>query len=193
MFDVLSATVPSGNVAFPLVNTTLNFGASLVLPCTFVDVRVLILPSSYSDLVKAGNKFPFRPGMTASVDIMTTTKNDALSVPLASVTTRNPEQDKKEEENNQGPNSNARQTSDQTKPKKQAEDKTVIFVNENGVAKMVEVKTGISDYDNIEILSGVSEGAEIISGPFTAVSKRLKDGDKVRQAEKKEPEKKNDN
>ena len=58
---------------------------------------------------------------------------------------------------------------------------------------MVEVKTGISDYDNIEILSGVSEGAEIISGPFTAVSKRLKDGDKVRQAEKKEPEKKNDN
>ena len=160
---------------------------------TEFEVRILILPSSYSDLVKAGNKFPFRPGMTASVDIMTTTKNDALSVPLASVTTRNPEQDKKEEENNQGPNSNARQTSDQTKPKKQAEDKTVIFVNENGVAKMVEVKTGISDYDNIEILSGVSEGAEIISGPFTAVSKRLKDGDKVRQAEKKEPEKKNDN
>ena len=58
---------------------------------------------------------------------------------------------------------------------------------------MVEVKTGISDYDNIEILSGITDGAEIITGPFTAVSKRLKDGDKVRQAEKKEPEKKVEN
>ena len=58
---------------------------------------------------------------------------------------------------------------------------------------MVEVKTGISDYDNIEILSGIADGAEIITGPFTAVSKRLKDGDKVRQAEKKEPEKKAEN
>jgi HlyD family secretion protein len=160
---------------------------------TEFEVRILMLPTSYQDLVKAGNKFPFRPGMTASVDILTTTKPNALSVPLASVTTRNPEDEKKEGENNGGPNSNARQTSDQTKPQKKVEDKTVIFINDNGVAKMVEVKTGISDYDNIEILSGITEGAEIITGPFTAVSKRLKDGDKVRQAEKKEPEKKPEN
>ena len=160
---------------------------------TEFEVRILMLPTSYHDLVKAGNKFPFRPGMTASVDILTTTKPNALSVPLASVTTRNPEDEKKEGENNGGPNSNARQTSDQNKPQKKVEDKTVIFINDNGVAKMVEVKTGISDYDNIEILSGITEGAEIITGPFTAVSKRLKDGDKVRQAEKKEPEKKSEN
>jgi HlyD family secretion protein len=160
---------------------------------TEFEVRILMLPTSYQDLVKAGNKFPFRPGMTASVDILTTTKPNALSVPLASVTTRNPEDEKKEGENNGGPNSNARQTSDQTKPQKKVEDKTVIFINDNGVAKMVEVKTGISDYDNIEILSGITDGAEIITGPFTAVSKRLKDGDKVRQAEKKEPEKKPEN
>lgn len=158
---------------------------------TEFEVRILILTSSYQDLIKVGNKFPFRPGMTASVDILTTTKNNALSVPLASVTTRNPEDEKKSEENNGGgPNSNARQTSDQNKPQKKAEDKTVIFVNDKGVAKMVEVKTGISDYDNIEILSGIADDAEIIAGPFTAVSKRLKDGDKVRQMEKKEPEKK---
>jgi len=161
---------------------------------TEFEVRILMLPTSYQDLVKVGNKFPFRPGMTASVDILTTTKNNALSVPLASVTTRNPEQEKKEGENQGGgPNSNARQTSDQSKPQKKVEDKTVIFVNDKGVAKMVEVKTGISDYDNIEIVSGIAEGAEIITGPFTAVSKRLKDGDKVRQAEKKEPEKKVEN
>jgi HlyD family secretion protein len=152
---------------------------------TEFEVRILLLKSSYDDLVKAGNRFPFRPGMTASVDVMTTTKPNALSVPLASVTTRNPEEENKEGEGN-GPGSNARQTSDQSKPQKKVEDKTVVFVNENGVAKMVEVTTGISDYDNIEILSGIAEGAEIITGPFTAVSKRLKDGDHVRSTQKKD-------
>ena len=58
---------------------------------------------------------------------------------------------------------------------------------------MVEVKTGISDYDNIEILSGISDSTEIVTGPFTAVSKRLKDGDKIGKLEKKEPEKKAEN
>jgi HlyD family secretion protein len=161
---------------------------------TEFEVRILMLTSSYQDLIKEGNKFPFRPGMTASVDIHTTTKDNALSVPLAAVTTRNPDAEKKEEGDNNGePNSNARQTSDTSKPQKKSEDKTVVFVNDNGAAKMVEVKTGISDYDNIEILSGLADGAEIITGPFTAVSKRLKDGDKVRQMEKKDPEKKADN
>ena len=63
----------------------------------------------------------------------------------------------------------------------------MIFVNDNGVAKMVEVKTGISDYDNIEILSGVSDSTEVVVGPFLAVSKRLKDGEKIRRMESKEP------
>ena len=66
----------------------------------------------------------------------------------------------------------------------------MIFVNDKGVAKMVEVKTGISDYDNIEILSGISDSTEVVTGPFLVVSKRLKDGEKIRMAEKKE-EKKN--
>src|SRR5687767_13885103 len=160
---------------------------------TEFEVRILMLPTSYNDLVKAGNKFPFRPGMTASVDIHTKTKPNALAVPLASVTTRNPEQEKKEEANNGGPNSNAQQTSGANKPQKKVEDKTVLFINDKGVAKMVEVKTGISDYDNIEILSGISDSSEVITGPFTAVSKRLKEGDKVRQMSKKEPEKKDEN
>jgi HlyD family secretion protein len=66
----------------------------------------------------------------------------------------------------------------------------VVFVNENGVAKMIEVKTGISDYDNIEILEGVSDSTEVVTGPFLVVSKRLKDGDKIRQAEKNNAPKK---
>jgi HlyD family secretion protein len=159
---------------------------------TEFEVRILILGSSYEDLVKAGNKFPFRPGMTASVDILTTTKDNALSVPLASVTTRNPDDEQNGENMNDGdgpPAQNTNQGNNDKKPAKK-EDKTVIFLNVKGEAKMVEVKTGISDYDNIEILSGISDSSEVVTGPFLAVSKRLKDGDKIKKLEKKEPEKK---
>lgn len=156
---------------------------------TEFEVRILILRSSYEELIASGKPFPFLPGMTASVDIQTNRKHNVLSVPLASVTTRNPEDEKKEGEDKGGPPSENKTTTTTAQPKKE-EIKTVIFVNENGVAKMVEVKTGISDYDNIEVLTGVSDSTEVITGPFLAVSKRLKDGDQVRKAEKKEEPKK---
>lgn len=155
---------------------------------TEFEVRILILSSSYSDLVKAGKKYPFLPGMTASVDILTKRKDNVLSVPLAAVTTRSPEEGNTTEVKKGGPPSTEVKADDK-KPVVKKADKTVIFVNDKGVAKMVEVKTGISDYDNIEILSGISDSTEVITGPFLAVSKRLKDGEKVRMAEKKEPEK----
>lgn len=160
---------------------------------TEFEVRILILSSSYQDLVKEGNKFPFRPGMTASVDIITTQKSDVLSVPLASVTTRNPEDLKKMQGGDGPPAQNTNnQSNNQAKPAKKEADKVVVFVNEKGVAKMVEVKTGISDYDNIEILSGLSDSTEIVTGPFLVVSKRLKDGEKIRKAEKKDEPKKDE-
>jgi len=158
---------------------------------TEFEVRILILSSSYQDLIHAGNKFPFRPGMTASVDIMTTTKQNALSVPLASVTTRSPVE--QNDENKPREDSRTPVASQTDKKVEKKEDKTVIFVNDKGTAKMIEVKTGISDYDNIEILSGITDSTEVVIGPFLAVSKRLKDGEKIRQMEKKkEPEKKDD-
>jgi HlyD family secretion protein len=115
-----------------------------------------------------------------------------LSVPLAAVTTRNPN-DKSGEENKGGPpnqNQNNNNQNTAQKPAKKAEDKIVIFINENGTAKMVEVKTGISDYDNIEILSGISDSTEVVTGPFLVVSKRLKEGEKIRTTEKKDEKKK---
>jgi HlyD family secretion protein len=110
-------------------------------------------------------------------------------VPLASVTTRNPDDDNPLQNNNSNNSNDSRNVSNQTTEKKteKQEDKIVIFVNENGVAKMVEVKTGISDYDNIEIVSGVTDSTEVVVGPFLAVSKRLKDGEKIRRMESKEP------
>lgn len=157
---------------------------------TEFEVRILILASSYEDLVKEGNKYPFRPGMTASVDIITTRKDNVLSVPLASVTTRNPDDNKQNEGPQEGPPSQNTSQNNNQKPAPKKEDKVVVFVNEDGVAKMIEVKTGISDYDNIEILEGISDSTEVITGPFLVVSKRLKDGEKVRQAEKKDEPKK---
>ena len=149
---------------------------------TEFEVRILVLSSSYEDLAKQGNKYPFRPGMTASVEILTNRKDNVMSVPLASVTTRNPndlEGEKKEGDQSGPPANNNAPEGDKTAAKKQV-DKIVVFINDNGAAKMVEVKTGISDYDNIEILEGIKDSAQVITGPFLAVSKRLKNGDKIR-------------
>ncbi|MCS5489663.1 efflux RND transporter periplasmic adaptor subunit [Algoriphagus limi] len=123
-------------------------------------VKIRILNSSYEDLVKEGNRYPFRPGMTASVEIITTEKSDVLSIPLSSVTTRENEVDTLEGG-----------TTTQLKE--------LVFVVENGSAAMRQIKTGISDYQNIEVLEGLKEGEEVISGPYFIVSKELKDGDKI--------------
>ncbi len=159
---------------------------------TEFEVRILILRSSYEDLLKKGIRYPFRPGMTASVEIMTDTKTNVLSVPLASVTTRNPNAEKNDEKKNgNGNNRNNRQVVDESKKQQKQSDKIVVFVNDIGKAKMTEVKTGISDYDNIEILSGLADTVEVVTGPFLVVSKRLKDGDEIKLIEKKEGDKKN--
>jgi HlyD family secretion protein len=156
---------------------------------TEFEVRILMLSSSYRDLVKAGNKFPFRPGMTASVEIITNRKNNVLSVPLAAVTTRNPEDQEDGDKDDDGPPGENVSTNNQA-PVARKEDKTIVFINDGGVAKMVEVKTGISDYENIEIISGIKDSAEVVKGPFLAVSKRLKEGEKIRRME---PKKKDSN
>lgn len=157
---------------------------------TEFEVRILILRSSYQDLIKQGNRFPFRPGMTASVEIITTKKDNVLSVPLTAVTTRNTEKDKKAEGGPPKDDDDEKpEVSDNKAKTEKKEDKIVVFVNDKGVAKMIEVKTGISDYDNIEIISGLTDSVEVVTGPFLVVSKRLKDGDKIVQAKKKEDKK----
>ncbi len=152
---------------------------------TEFEVRILILRSSYEDLVKKGNKFPFRPGMTASVEIITSKKDNVLSVPLAAVTTRNPDAKKNQPEKSNDDDKRTVTNASNKAPEKK-EDKVVLFVNEKGLAKMIEVKTGISDYDNIEIISGISDSTEVVTGPFLVVSKRLKDGDKIKKLKKEE-------
>lgn len=128
-------------------------------------VKIRILNDSYQDLVDEGKKYPFRPGMTASVEILTNSKSSALSVPLAAVTTRESKQD--------------------TLVAGSTRAKELVFINDGGVAKLKEIKTGISDFQNIEVLEGLKEGEQIISGPYFIVSKELKEGDKVAPVEGK--------
>jgi HlyD family secretion protein len=135
---------------------------------TEFEVKIRVINDSYAELITERNRYPFRPGMTAAVDIITQKKDNVLSVPLAAVTTR-------EDELTDSPNGAGKS-------------KELIFVIEDGKAKMIEIKTGISDFDNIEVLEGVTEGQEIISGPYFVVSRELKDGDpvKINNPEKKD-------
>ncbi len=148
---------------------------------TEFEVRIRILNSSYSDLVSEGNRFPFRPGMTASVDIITQEKQNILTVPLSAVTTRDVNQPQR------GPADGDEEVPAQAVSTGSEDIQEVVFVNEGGIAKMRKVETGISDFDNIEIISGVENGEEIVTGPFLAVSKRLKDGDGIKQQENRGP------
>jgi HlyD family secretion protein len=123
---------------------------------TNFDVKILLLPSSYQSLVDAGDKYPFRPGMSATVEIRTETKHDVLAVPIQSVTTR----------------------SDTTKTGSSIAEgdlRTLVFTTDGKYALAKDVKTGIQDNSYIEILSGVSLGDRVISAPFSAISKKLAD------------------
>lgn len=140
-------------------------------------VKIRIDPDSYKDLISPNKPYPFRPGMSASVDITTETKAGVVCVPIQAVTTREKDEDKDKDR----------------KDSKEADDEDileVVFLSENGKAKMVEVKTGIQDDDYIEILEGLSEGAEVVKGPFSAVSKKLKDDKDIYEEEKKDKKKK---
>lgn len=156
---------------------------------TEFEVKIRVLRSSYADLIKGKLSYPLKPGMTASVEILTNRKDNTLTVPLSSVTTREigavAEGEKKEEDGTNATNSN-----DALEAKKRKENtKEVVFVMEKGKTKMIQVKTGISDFENIEIVSGLKDGQEIIAGPYATVAKKLKEGELVKKKDPKAAEK----
>ncbi|MBC3786592.1 efflux RND transporter periplasmic adaptor subunit [Spirosoma utsteinense] len=145
---------------------------------TEFEVKVKILNNSYADLLAQKDKkgYPFKPGMTASVEIITDRKPSVLAVPIASVTTRGAEVEVPDTQDRPS-GSVDEKPANQTEKKEKV--KEIVFVNVAGKAVQREVKTGISDFENIEVISGLKPGEQIISGPFIAVSKRLKDGELV--------------
>ena len=117
-------------------------------------VKIRVINESLNYLVEnEGIKNPFKPGMTASVEIITQEKSNIQVVPISSVTT-------KTEKDSLGIETI----------------KQVVFIKEGDKAKMIEVETGISDFENIEIISGLKDGVDVIKGPYIAISQKLKDG-----------------
>ena len=181
-----------------IANTANGSGSALSSASTDAvtefEVRIKILPESYRDLIdrKARKVYPFKPGMTATVDIVTEKKIGVKSVPIAAVTTRG-DKDEVKTDDNKGPDNQATTTAEPKSSAKKDKPKEVVFVHDKDKVKMREVKTGITDTaaGTIEIIDGLKEGEEIVSGPFIAVSKKLKDGDIVmKKIEKKDDKEK---
>ena len=148
-------------------------GALAADQVTNFKVKVRILEESYSDLTKGKPESysPFRPGMTATVDVITDKREKSVSVPISAIVIKTDTSSVKR-------SYDSKIEIDRSKPVN--EDKfECVFVNEAGKAKLRVVKTGIQDDTNIEIISGLKEGDEIITGPYNMVSKTLKPGDAI--------------
>lgn len=158
---------------------------------TNFDVKIRILRDSYEDLIPEDkpNLSPFRPGMSATVDIQTETQYEVLSVPIQSVTTR--EDTLKKKEKKKEAEGQVRQEGDMEvvvlKDEKASADLVeYVFVYHDGKVEMRKVKSGIQDNTYIQILEGLKEGDEVVSAPYTAITRKLKDGMKVSKVDKKE-------
>ncbi|PLX13666.1 MAG: efflux RND transporter periplasmic adaptor subunit, partial [Marinilabiliales bacterium] len=137
---------------------------------TSFDVKVFLLKESYHHLVSENNPSPFRPGMSASVDIQTNTKSSILTIPIQCVTTR----------------VDSSENIGESSTEIDEDFKEVVFVVSNDSAIITTVKTGIQDNKYIEIKEGLTEENSIVTAPYSAISRRLKDGSIVKVVDKKE-------
>ena len=140
-------------------------------------VKVRILESSYQDLLegKKENYSPFRPGMTATVDIITRRKSNVIGVPISAIVIKNDTTTTK-----------GIKKKDDSKENLDEKFETV-FVKDGDKAKLRVVKTGIQDDRNIEIISGLKPGEVVITGPYNTVTKSLKSGDEVTLLKEEKP------
>jgi HlyD family secretion protein len=160
-------------VVTEIANSATTTGASTDQVTNF-EVRMLLLADSYKDIISENNKNPFRPGMSASVDIQTEKRDNVLTVPIQAVTILRDSTNKDSVPVTGSPNIN--------KPKE------IVYVIKDGKAQHKEVVTGIQDNYFIEIAKGLNENEEVITGPYSVISKKLKDGTVVNKPQKKEKE-----
>ena len=175
-------------IAASTATSTSGVASSTSNDVTNYEVRIRLDRSSYVDLIDPKNpkKFVFRPGMNASADIKTKRHDDVLSVPINSVAARvkgsdKSVEDKKKEDKKNKPNDDQdNQDNNSTAVNSDELEEVVFILQKDGKVKKTVVNTGIQDINYIEILSGLNAGDEIVTGPYNAVSKTLKDGNKVK-------------
>jgi HlyD family secretion protein len=152
---------------------------------TNYEVRIRLDKESYKDLVDSTKrkKFPFRPGMNASADIKTKRHDNVLAVPITAVNARVKGSDKsmadkkKEDARNK---SDDDETNEAITANDDELEEVVFVVLKDGKVKKAVVRSGIQDINYIEILSGLNAEDEVVTGPYNAISKTLKDGMKVK-------------
>lgn len=151
---------------------------------TNFEVKIAITPASYRPSAAQGRELPvsdspFRPGMTALVDIYTDMAENVVAAPIQAITLRDVEKAKKD-------SSNIVRTGSADKDEEEKKDEVVFVVNEGVVSKRI-VRTDISDDNYMVITEGLEEGEKVVTGPYTILTKKLKDGDEVKKKfEKKE-------
>ena len=170
-----------------IANSSNATGISVDQVTNFV-VKIRMLRESYQYLITDKNPIPFRPGMSASVDIQTRRVNRVTAIPIQAVTVRDKDSLKTASKRGDDEWETKVKNENEEKLKTEPEEKKkeLVFVLDNGKAKQVEVKTGIQDNDFIEITAGLKGGEEIICGPYSAVSKLLKDKSKVKVVKKED-------
>jgi HlyD family secretion protein len=147
---------------------------------TNYEVRIRLDKESYKDL--STRTFPFRPGMNARADIKTNRMENVLAIPIMAVNARVKGSDmsvadkkttnKKEDEENENENTNTGSDSDL--------EEVVFILQADGTVKKVIVTSGIQDMNYIQVTNGLKPGDEVITGPYSVISKTLKDGSKVK-------------
>ena len=160
-------------VVYELANTATTTGAGTQDEVTNFQVKIRVLDKD----------IPLRPGMSMSADVQTETRNNVLAVPIQSVTTRTPKikEGGKTDSTSKGQKADV-VSADVKNNQANMLDKPieVVFVVDNGKVKQVPVKRGISDETTVEIMSGVSENDEVVSGSYKAINRDLEDGSTIK-------------
>ncbi len=139
---------------------------------TNFNVKIRLLNAGYQDLVNERNKYPFRPGMSATADIQTSRKSSIFTIPLQAVTTR-------PDTTSVVKDSSYIKSKEQETTTSKKDEMLVAFIAKDGKALMKQVVTGIQDDKYIEVVSGIDEGDEIITAPYSAISKKLKNNSTI--------------
>lgn len=168
-----------------VANSANTTGISIDQVTNFV-VKIRLLRESYNHLITEKNPVPFRPGMSAGVEIQTLRANKVITVPIQAVTSRSKDSLQVKTENGNNGELSVKNDTDEKLKKDEEETKEMVFVIENGKSVQKIIQTGIQDNEFIEIKSGLKAGDEIIAGPYSAVSKLLKNGSKVKIVSKKD-------
>jgi HlyD family secretion protein len=182
-----------------IASTNRGAGGSVSTSLTDVtnyEVRIRLMPDSYADLIDPSRpkNFPFRPGMSASADIQTNTHENVISVPINAVTTRDKSDTMSVDAfKNQSGDKKDKKTATPTtdNPQKATrnvdEVEEVVFVlQSDGTVRRVKVRTDIQDISYIEVVDGLKPDDKVITGPYTTVSKSLRNGMKVKVVPKEE-------